>query len=467
MSAPQAATLELLRAAGNRATGRRLQRYAQTQAYTTTGAGTLFDTSVVEHAGPFRAPVYKRHQTMTDAMGNLTSQKLSFDPNAGAVAPVAAPVAVAVGGGGIGAPMPAAPIAPGAWAPDPGPAAAVAQRPPLKLSAGGRIAVLDRGEPRNFFIEANHLAAQNVALAAANSGVRLLATGGPSIVVGGLTLVQATVAKSATPTVAATDLKNECNEVASIVTGQVIAGDRVAPAVIAGLNPGTSGVNAAPAVGQSYAFQSDYDANPVFDQPLATKKDKEIRAFAEDRMREWTLAAARLELQLNPQYNTMDAKVKTLLNGWKTHFEGVVAVDGADTLTLVNYNRIVGAAGNQAMNEKKALFRELYLRSTWFRQDFLARLIAQAKARKKAKQQFTWFDAYLTIDQTIDGARGTAHDAAVAQAIADYDRFKASAGKVANYMWYFSMYEVGHATRSFHGAFGWAGRGEAMSTRVI
>ena len=163
----------------------------------------------------------------------------------------------------------------------------------------------------------------------------------------------------------------------------------------------------------------------------------------------------------------MDAKVKTLLNGWKTHFEGVIAVDGADTLTLANYNRIVGAAGNQAMNEKKALFRELYLRSAPLRERFLAALIAQAKVRRKAKQPFTWFDVYLTIAQTFDGARAAPPDAQVGQAIADFDRFKASAGKAATSMWYFAMYEVGHATRSFHGQFGWAGRGEAMSTRVI
>lgn len=424
--------LALQRQAGNRAVGRMLRRWSRRDDYVI-GAGAVgIPLFASQHIG--RDPVAgisRRRQTISQAAaGGLEAHEQFFDP----MAPRAGPNAPA-----------------GTWVADPAATRAVAGQPKVKLSDGGRLAVQDTGQPRVFFIEAGLLADANRSLGRAGSALRVVTTGGPSISIGGRVLAQASVsfANNVAGTVAQA-IANECNEVASRVTGRYVKGPPVAFDPALATNRG-----AKPHVGQVYAFTGGDKEEPMRE---FISSDPARRKFDfTDTLLMWRDLDERLERRENDAFAGISGRARVLTMGWATHFEGVIARDGHDRLTVANYNR-----GPEVRHEKRRAFRELYLSDATFAAAFdaeVARLVASKKGGR-----VTWLEIVMMMDPTLPSVRSSlsGSEAAKADALADFD---AATGATKNQLFYFELY--GRGKHSFHARYEPAGRGRGGTTRVI
>jgi hypothetical protein len=132
--------------------------------------------------------------------------------------------------------------------------------------------------------------------------------------------------------------------------------------------------------------------------------------------------------------------VRALLDNWKDHYEGVVALDNPDSVTAVNYNR-----RTEVRWERRRVFREYYRTLSQFRQDVRTHI-----NNVNHGQVITWQQYRDLADQQVImllNALGGVHPN-VAQELTD---LQTTVDNEAMTMWYFSMY--GPDKQSFHAKF--------------
>ena len=342
------------------------------------------------------------------------------------------------------------PLAPRAWL-NAGGAAAVGALPNLKISQNRNLAVENVSQPSVFFMDPVMIAPTNATLLAAGSGMRILATGGPPITVFPGTpnvnvLDQVTVATAAAPGVVANIAQHECHEVARLVTGNAALG----PALNhTRLNPNSW---AAPAIGHAYGFRSSFeDSGRNRNQMNAVKPlvQVDFENKMDDIVNDIGPIFDNLAQGLAMNFANIGRKARMMLPGWETHFEGVIAVDGRDRITMANYNRIA-----EIRFEKRRVFLDLYQTFAPFRAAFIADVMAHPA--------WTW----LQVTSRMASFIGTgATNAAVPGLLAQITEFEAALNAQRDNLWYFEMY--GRWGQSFHTKYKQYGRGSGGSTRTL
>jgi hypothetical protein len=346
--------LELQRAAGNRAVAgyvAALQRYTVEQNYT---FGAAHGQAVLRSQGLRAAS--GTHVRVTTRLFNGTPAKTTeaYDP--------------------------AANHGRGSW--QPVGRARLVQNPPMRVSQNARLALEDHGQAKVFFVDPALAGAANVSLAAAKAPVRIATTSATiTIPASGTrqapaTLTQATVTQSANPANVhefedanneALRLETECHNIAK----QLINRDPQTA-------PTRRAPHGKPRVGEAYHFKAR-PANYV--APPGGVPEEQAHPFkAGGGQRSFRRIIASLSAfdqnlaQLSETYSMHQAMgaasgkssaVKAFLPGWGDHSEAVVARDGADRLTLANYNRETEARWVIAH-----AFREAYRSNQEFRRWF-------------------------------------------------------------------------------------------------
>jgi hypothetical protein len=143
---------------------------------------------------------------------------------------------------------------------------------------------------------------------------------------------------------------------------------------------------------------------------------------------------------------------RALSAGWSSHFEGVIARDGDDRLTLANYFR-----DTEARVESRRLFATFYELNAAFRDAFL-RLLA-AKARNS---ELTLLDVTQLMDPLARELADTLRSDIEREALAQLDTFLRVTRAEAMGMWYFDMY--GRDRSSWEARWASAGRGTPLKS---
>jgi hypothetical protein len=419
---PDHALLELQRAVGNRAVAgyvAALQRYTVEQNYT---FGAAHGQAVLKSQGLRFASGSHVRVTKRLFNGMLMNTTEAYDP--------------------------AANHGRGAW--QQVGRAAVAPQPAMKVSQHARLALEESGQAKVFFVAPALAAAANVSLAAANAPVRIATTNATITLplsaarAAPVTLSQATATASANPAAVneiedtnneALRLETECHNIAQQLINRV---------------PQTAPVrrppHGKPRMGEAYHFKSR-PANYV--APPAGPPEEQTHSFGAFRRIMASLALFDQNLaQLSETYSMYQAmgaaqgkrkSVKTFLPGWGDHSEAVVARDGADRLTLANYNRSTEARWLVAH-----AFREAYRSHQEFRrwfQPWYAQKLRQDVAAGISADTLAFTFSTFTRELLEQLAAHTPDKVGAAQ------RAVESANRIGNTLWYFDLY--GPAGQSF------------------
>ena len=364
----------------------------------------------------------------------------------------------------------------------------LADKPQLKVSQNGRLALEAGTQARLFFVDAGEADTINERLDAKHAGVRIQLTGlaitfpnGVPGRAGSFTLTQASaidpadvgpaVDKLADLHTETLGLETECHNIAMTVAHE---GDPTAlpPAPHTGMDAA-----AQPDIGQMYHFKArsaaDVAAGPDPVQttvPLEPKplgfwdklQGKKPPAAApvnflsvmnelkgiDDRLARVgeTLTMAEALSNLPP---TLSPQAKAHLPGWGSHSEAVVAMDGGDSITMVNYNR-----DTESMWVFARVFREMYRNHQKLR-DFFRTLVATHLGGK----------ADVAADETVYLLSRMRNEVLPmitklapeqGQMLAD---LRQAQGDVGRKLWYFDMYGAG--AQSFHAQY------QAAATRGL
>lgn len=338
---------------------------------------------------------------------------------------------------------------------DDGAAEAMASGPQLKVSTNTLFATEKTSQARYVYMAVNQIDGINATLAQHNQSkfVRLVSTGGPTIQINGQTLVQVKAelvdrAKDEVVEWTQIECQAAANEVAGKASGVITrnALDEIADSS----EPGNE--NALPDVGQTFGFRQR--ANAKSNRELVKKLPK--KAKFRSKMRE-------IVNQLRPVFNNVmngvavdysriGLKARMFLPGWAEHFETVVAQDGEDRLTLVNYNRTV---------EKRTEKRRIFIHLMQDQRIFDA-FVDYVMTKKEANPEMKWLNI---IAQTVGDFLRDNPDlintvqAGLAEEIKEIDFANAMD------MMYFDLY--GSADTSFHAKYEKLSRGHGGETYVM
>lgn len=246
-------------------------------------------------------------------------------------------------------------------------------------------------------------------------------------------------------------LVTECHDVAQSIAPSTGLKDEVHD-----LDAGEN-ANALPEIGQKYFYRGSEeigaDTELPFDKPKRTLgqtlKGKPSQLSFHKVIKQLSTIDQMLE-QVNDNFSLMGAlenmpeiseEALNLLPGWADHSEAVIATDGDDRVTLVNYNRESEARWVTGMH-----IRQAYRQSKDFRKAFktLHKNLIGVNEELIRPVEFQFMFKFMNdiIDHMAD------YDADRADAI---QRMFETQKQISQDMWYFSMY--GTEEQSFHEKF--------------
>lgn len=428
-----AGVLGLQKLAGNRATGRMLQRYTVQHNYVlgAVAAGTeLFRSQALDAANAR----YERKR-ITSGAGGLSEHHEYYDQAANAwQAAGAGPVAVA--------------------------------QPAMRFSAAELFAVPNSGgQSQVAWVAPAEIAAANVRLAGQNATVRLQELSGQLTTAAGTPMRQATgvldtahqaAAQPALGTIARNDQKwfnSMCHVFATYSSPTAI-----------GTGPGEPGTKkdrkALPEPGRKYYFKGPTETvieMTPHDFDTALNKLATIDGL----LAQVGLARGVGDVVQQQGIGGL-GKYRGLLPGWADHSEGVICRDGPDTLTFANYNRQMEMVGIVGVR-----IRELARANGAFKTALLNLRTAQAANLPQTNKAFTNTD----INRMM--ASGAVRPLLL-NAIGVYDNnlqtiltdLVAAKSAIQGELFYFDMF--GPKQQSFHKRYQYAGgRGKSGKTIVI
>jgi hypothetical protein len=434
--------LALQRSCGNRAVaralgspsgGRPLARFRRTDDYSYDGetGQVLFTSQDIVHRGDRSAPSYRRRTLRVDG-DHLSQQEYAFDRSA------------------QGPPIEG--LAPGAWALSGAPTRV--QKPKIRVSHSGSFAIEDVAQPRVFYIDRDLIPKCNEALARGylqrgaearhHPRIQILLTGGPALRVDGRQLCQASVEITTRPGEVAHVLRGACDQLASLVTTKSLLAASATP-------KRTDRRPAAPVVGGAFAFASP-GVDALGDLPLTGEIEESIDAGLQG----WALLERSVVDGLGRFSADVSDLARALTPGWIAHFEGVIASDPPDRLTLANYFR-----ETEARYETRKLFRVFYRHNERFRERFLQKVRAERASAKHGRVDlFTVVE--VLMDPFANDLRTTLTTELEKTALADLEHLIRVAKEQAATMWYFDIY--GANEDSWETRWAAAGRGTRVTT---
>lgn len=358
-------------------------------------------------------------------------------------------------------------------------------RPELQVSANGRIAK-EPGQSKVLYVDPAMLGTLNDKLENAGAPVRLqrgTATitlpAGMAGLAAPLTLVQVSAVRTADLDHGGVDrledmqlenvqLQVECHNIAQqLGKNQGLGGEHRD-------HGAGADANATPEEGQKYYYHSP--ANAAMDTQMPLERPGKVRRFfgAEDPQLTFRgvleeLRAIDLRLaRIGENYSQIEAmgalgglsdEAKAILPGWGDHSETVVAKDGADTVTMVNYNRATEA--NWIVGR---VLRETYRDFKAFRTFFQEKLaeVPNTDGRIDAVVLAHMTSPQGNLLQPIRNRIAELNP----EGGATIDRARASATQLGQSEWYFDMY--GGLGQSFHEQYQiLASRGLGNGTTVV
>ena len=329
-------------------------------------------------------------------------------------------------------------------------------RPPVKVSQNGRLAIEQTSQAKVFFVDASDIAGINTKLANKGSAVRIRATGltmtFPHGVAGrpgsfSLTQVSAVAEKAGGAAVTKLEdlhvetlqLATECHAIATVIAGE---GDPTAlgPAAATGTDAAAN-----PRPGQIYHFKAQSPAEKLAggtnytytEVPLDPKAKgitfpsvmKELETIDEQLARideGFTLAQALANLPPG-----LSSQAKAYLPGWGSHSEAVIAADGADALTMVNYNR-----DTEASWVYSRVFREMYRQFEKIQKHFKTTVKREVHELQGKAQVAAHHTSYVVATLEAMSALITELAPEQGKMLADLKE----AQKTGTSMWYFDLY---------------------------
>lgn len=329
--------------------------------------------------------------------------------------------------------------------------------PALKVSTNTMFATEQTSQARYVYMLDSRIGGINEILASQGGSkfVRLEPTGGPSIQVNGKTLVQVQAvlmnrARNEIIHWSQIECQAVSNDVAGKADGRITRGalDR-----LANESDGPDNERAMPNIGQTYGFRT---------RPGDTKTNDELGKTLPNR-RKMSNKMAEIVAQLHPvfndvmkgiavDYSRIGVKAKTFLPGWAEHFETVVAQDGSDRLTLVNYNRTV-----EKRTEQRRIFVHLMQDQRIF--DAFTDYVMNAKEQNP---EMTWLHVLTGTIQTFLRDNGDLINAVQAGLAEEINDMMSSNSMD---MMYFDMY--GSEEQSFHSKYNNFSRGRGGETYTM
>lgn len=322
--------------------------------------------------------------------------------------------------------------------------------PPLNISDNGLLAIeRTNAQPRGFYIENALLTAVNDDLRDNTTGVIRLLPTGASINVPALhghpwaahdldyvTLTTTDVGTDAA--LGAPDLTRIAHHACDTFTAHIKGGN------VQG-GGATLDRAAQPVLGENYHI---HETGALYQDSHGNMRNYSVQkpGVGKDELHKMLIELDKLEQVIEEKGISATEKwfyknnVRALLDTWGDHYEGVIAVDGADRITAVNYNR-----NTEARWERRRVFREYYRTVKAFRQAVRTHINAAHGGHQITWQQYR----NLADQQTVAllNALGGAH-ANVATELTD---LQTTVDDEALTMWYFCMYGTGR--QSFHSKF--------------
>jgi hypothetical protein len=156
---------------------------------------------------------------------------------------------------------------------------------------------------------------------------------------------------------------------------------------------------------------------------------------------------------------TLSPQAKAHLPGWGSHSEAVVATDGSDSITMVNYNRDTEATWVFAR-----VFREMYRNHQKFRDFFQAKVARELNnATGIAPDETVYVLKLMTQNVNEVLAMITRLSPEQGRMLAE---LRQAQGQIGRTLWYFDMY--GAAAQSFHAQYQpWATRGLSTGETTV